>query len=272
MRVLGPFAASVDGAPVDLGGPRQRAVLGRLVVAGGHVVSTDRLIDDLWDSSDVPAKALAVLQVHVSHLRRALEPGRERRAPARILVSAAPGYALRLPAAAVDAWHFDDLVRRAAAAPPGPAHELLTEALAAWTGPAYAEVADESWAAPEVARLTELRLAAIEARAEADLALGRPAPVIADLERHLHDHPGREDAVRLLALALYRTGRQGDALTVLRRARDHLAEELGVDPGPALRALEDDILRQSPVLDAEPRGGRRGRRDPGAGVGGADPY
>jgi DNA-binding SARP family transcriptional activator len=250
VRVLGPFAATAGGQPVDLGGPRQRAVLGRLVVAGGHVVSTDRLVDDLWESSDVPAKALAVLQVHVSHLRRALEPHRARRAPAAILVSAAPGYALRLPTAAVDAWHFDDLVRRAATAPPEVAHGLLTEALAGWTGPAYAEVADEAWAKPEVARLTELRLAAIEARAGHDLALRRPAPVIAELERHLHDHPGREEAVRLLALALYRTGRQGDALTVLRRARTHLAEELGIDPGPALRALEDDILRQSPVLDA----------------------
>ena len=121
VQVLGPFAATVDGRPADLGGPRQRAVLGRLAVAGGQVVSTDRLVHDLWGETDVPAKALAVLQVHVSHLRRALEPGRARRAPAGVLVSAAPGYALRLGREAVDAWHFDELIRRAGGARAGSA-------------------------------------------------------------------------------------------------------------------------------------------------------
>ncbi len=171
VQVLGPFAATVAGRPVDLGGPRQRAVLGRLAVAGGQVVSTDRLVHDLWGETDVPAKALAVLQVHVSHLRRALEPDRARRAPATVLVSAAPGYALRLPPAAVDAWHFDDLVRRAGGAEPAERHRLLTEALSGWAGPAYAEVADETWALPEVVRLTELRLAAVHSRAETEPAL-----------------------------------------------------------------------------------------------------
>ncbi|MFC7533581.1 BTAD domain-containing putative transcriptional regulator [Actinoplanes sp. GCM10030250] len=272
LSVLGPLRVTVQGAPADLGGPRQRAVLARLAVAGGAVVSTDRIVDDLWGGADVPARALATLQVHVSHLRRALEPGRLRRTPASVLISAPPGYALRLPASEVDAWHFDDLVRRAAgtedgsvhraagtedgsvrrAAGTGPAEQLrlLDEALGCWQGDAYAEVADEPWAVPEIARLAELRLLAVESRAEAQLALGRPAAVVAELERHLHDNPGREGAVRLLALALYRCGRQGDALAALRRTRDHLADELGVDPGPVLRAMEADILAQAPDLDA----------------------
>ncbi|MBL7255623.1 BTAD domain-containing putative transcriptional regulator [Paractinoplanes lichenicola] len=250
ISVLGPLRATVQGSAADLGGPRQRAVLARLAVAGGDVVSADRLVDDLWGDADVPAKALATLQVHVSHLRRALEPGRAPRTPASVLVSAPPGYALRLPADGVDAWHFDDLVRRAAGAEPAQRERLLTEALGCWRGEAYAEVAAEPWAVPEVARLAELRLLAVESLAEAQLSLGQAALVVASLERHLHDNPGREGAVRLLALALYRGGRQGDALAVLRRTREHLAEELGVDPGPALRALETDILAQSPALDA----------------------
>jgi DNA-binding SARP family transcriptional activator len=251
LNVLGPLSATVGGVPADLGGPRQRAVLARLAIAGGEVVSADRLVHDLWSDAEVPAKALALLQVHVSHLRRALEPDRPRRMPATVLIGAVPGYALRLDPAAVDAWRFDDLMRRAADAGAAVRHEMLGEALACWRGDAYAEVADEPWAIPEIARLAELRLAAVELRAEAGLILGRPAPVIAELERHLRDNPGRAEAVRLLALALYRTGRPGDALAVLRRARDHLAERLGVDPGPDLRALESDILLQSPSLNLQ---------------------
>ncbi|MCO8277104.1 AAA family ATPase, partial [Actinoplanes sp. TRM 88003] len=251
LSVLGPLRATVRGVTADLGGPRQRAVLARLAVAAGEVVSADRLVDDLWGDT-LPAKALATLQVHISHLRRALEPGRAPRTPATVLVSAPPGYALRLPPEAVDAWHFDALVRTAATAAPAEQLRLLTEALDCWQGDAYAEMAAEPWAGPEVARLTELRLLAVESRAEAQLALGRSAVVVAELERHRHDNPGREAAVRLLALALYRCGRQGDALAVLRRTRDHLADELGVDPGPVLRALESAILAQAPALDPPP--------------------
>ncbi|MEU2351158.1 BTAD domain-containing putative transcriptional regulator [Modestobacter sp. NPDC049651] len=247
--VLGPVRALVDGAAPPLGGPRQRSVLARLAAAGGHVVSADRIVDDLW-AGEPPPKALAALQVHVSHLRRALEPARGRREAATVLVSAAPGYRLQLPADAVDAWRFGALVDRArAAAGPAARRALLDEALACWSGPAYAEFADTAWAAPEVVRLDELRLSAVEERAAADLELGAAAAVVPVLEHHLQAHPAREEAVRLLALALYRTGRQGDALAVLRRARDHLADELGVDPGPALRALEAAVLDQAPVLD-----------------------
>ncbi|MGY1690342.1 BTAD domain-containing putative transcriptional regulator [Geodermatophilus sp. SYSU D01105] len=249
VSVLGPVRATVAGQPAPLGGPRQRSVLARLVLAGGHVVSADRLVEDLWEG-EPPPKALASLQVHVSRLRRVLEPGDGRRSGATVLVSAAPGYRLQLPRDAVDAWRFEDLVARAHAIDDvATRRALLEQALACWSGPAYAGSADASWAAPEVARLEELRLVAVELRADADLALGRAATVVPELERHLHDHPSREEAVRLLALALYRSGRQGDALTVLRRAREHLAEELGIDPGRGLRALEAAVLGQEPALD-----------------------
>ncbi|WP_448609406.1 BTAD domain-containing putative transcriptional regulator [Geodermatophilus sp. URMC 60] len=249
VSVLGPVQATVAGQPAALGGPRQRSVLARLVLAGGHVVPTDRLVEDLWDG-EPPPKALAALQVHVSRLRRALEPAGGRRSGATVVVSAAPGYRLHLPREAVDAWRFEDLVARAHATDDvADRRRLLEQALACWSGPACAGSADASWAAPEVARLEELRLVAVELRADADLALGRAAAVVPELERHLHEHPEREEAVRLLALALYRSGRQGDALSVLRRAREHLAEELGIDPGSGLRDLETAILGQVPALD-----------------------
>ncbi|MFI5958580.1 BTAD domain-containing putative transcriptional regulator [Cryptosporangium sp. NPDC051539] len=250
LSVLGPVRAEVADHPVELGSPRQRAVLARLVSARGHVVSTERFVDDLWHG-EPPPKALAALQVYVSHLRRLLEPGRAPRTPARVLVSAAPGYALRLDENGADAWRFEQLLEQAGAAPsPSDAVALLDRALAQWSGPAYAEFADEPWAVPEAERLEELRRIAVERRAEAVLAAGRSAEAVVDLERHVRAHPLREDAVALLALALYRAGRQADALAALRAARARLAGELGVDPGPALRALEADVLAQSPTLDA----------------------
>ncbi|GGM38660.1 BTAD domain-containing putative transcriptional regulator [Dactylosporangium sucinum] len=256
---LGPLRASLGGAALDLGGPRQRAVLARLVAAGGHVVPADRFVDDLWQG-EPPPKAMAALQVYVSNLRRVLEPGRAPRTPARVVVSAAPGYALRLPAAAVDAWHFEDLLRRAAplaAGDPAAADALLQEALAVWAGPAYAEFRDEPWAVPEAARLEELRLVCVETAGQVALRLGRAALAVPELERHVQAHPLREQAVALLATALYRAGRQADALAALRAARERLADELGVDPGPALRAIEADVLAHadhlsSPVPEALP--------------------
>ncbi|MEV5412960.1 BTAD domain-containing putative transcriptional regulator [Thermopolyspora sp. NPDC052614] len=243
------------GAPADLGPARQRAVVARLVCAGGQVVSTDRFIEDLWRGQP-PPKALATLQVYISNLRRALEPDRRPRTPATVLVSAAPGYRLNLAAEDVDAWRFRALAEAAfAERDPARAVAALDEALGLWEGPAYAEFAAEEWAAPEAAQLEELRLVALERRAEAALELGRHAETVPDLERHVADHPLRENATRLLALAYYRSGRQGDALAALRAVRSALADELGVDPGPALRALEADILAQAPSLQlaAAPR-------------------
>ncbi|MEU6415047.1 BTAD domain-containing putative transcriptional regulator [Microbispora sp. NPDC046933] len=255
LRVLGRIAAEVDGRPADLGTSLQRAVLARLVCAQGHVVSTDRFVDDLWRGQP-PPRALGALQVYVSNLRRVLEPGRAPRAAARVLVSAPPGYRLALEPGDVDAWRFPRLVESAAGllaeGRPARALEVVDEALALWTGPAYAEFTEEEWAVPEVVHLDELRAVAVEYRAEAGLALGRHAEVVPELERHLTAHPLRENAVRLLALAYYRAGRQGEALAVLRRTRDLLADQLGVDPGPALRAVETDILGQAASLDVPP--------------------
>ncbi|MFI0444705.1 BTAD domain-containing putative transcriptional regulator [Actinomadura sp. 6N118] len=255
IRVLGPFVASVNGAPADLGGPRQRAVLARLAAAHGQMVPADRLIDELWPG-EAPPRAAAGLQSFVSHLRRALEPGRPPRTPAEVLVTSPPGYALRLPTANVDAWRFDTLVDEAgellAADDPATARLRAEAALGEWRGPAYAEFAELSWAVTEAGRLDERHRLAVERRAEAMLRLAAAIEAVPDLEAHASANPLREEAWRLLALALYRAGRQGDALGALRRARKTLADELGVDPGPALRRLEADILAQAPELDPQP--------------------
>lgn len=252
VAVLGPVRAWRGAEPVDVGGPRQRSLLARLVLAEGQVVSVDRLIEDLWHG-EPPPKALSALQAYVSHLRRVLEPDRERRAPATVIVSAAPGYRLALPADAVDAWWFDDQVRTAQSEDdPLRRSELLAVALDRWAGEPYAEVSDAAWAIAEIARLTEMRLAAIELRASAELALNHHSAVVGELERVVREHPTREGAAAILATALYRAGRQAAALEVLRSARAHLAGELGLEPGRALRDLERDILGHAAHLDNDP--------------------
>jgi DNA-binding SARP family transcriptional activator len=244
IRVLGSFAAEAGGEPVPLGGPRQRAVLALLVAARGQVVSVDRMVEDLWNG-EPPSRALASLQAYVSNLRRLLEPGRPPRTPARLLVSASPGYALRLPAGAVDAWRFEELLDEARTLPdPRDACARLDEALALWRGPAFAEVADEPWAAAETAWLNELRLVARELHIAAGLRLGDPAAVVPEAEGLTRDDPMREEGWRMYALALWSSGRQADALAALRRARATFADELGLDPGPDLVALEEAILTQ----------------------------
>ncbi|MEV0151495.1 MULTISPECIES: BTAD domain-containing putative transcriptional regulator [unclassified Nonomuraea] len=238
---LGPFQAWSDGVPLDLGGRRQRAVLARLLVAGGRAVPVTTLIDELWPG-DPPAQALSTVQGYVSRLRRALEPGRAPREEAGVLVSAAPGYALRAGAEQVDAWRFESLVQ--SDGDPARVWTAMEEALALWRGPALAEFADLTWAVTESGRLEELRLIAVERRAGAGLALGRATALVADLEAHASAYPLREEAWRLLALALYRTGRQGDALGALRRARSIWRDELGLDLTSGLQRLEGDMLAQ----------------------------
>ncbi|MQY03433.1 AfsR/SARP family transcriptional regulator [Actinomadura macrotermitis] len=241
--VLGPVAAwDGSGEAVALRGPRHRAVLARLIIARGRVVPVAHLAEDLWEVP--PPGAVGALRTFVAALRRALEPDRPPRTPARLLVTEGPGYALRTDA--VDAWEFERAV--AASLPPREMAARLEEALGLWRGPAYAEFADEPWARAECARLAELRLRAVERLAEARLDLGRAAEAVPDLDAHAAAHPWREDAWQLLALALYRSGRQADALAVLRRARTLLAEQLGLDPGPELRRLEADILGHAPRL------------------------
>lgn len=254
--VLGPVAAW-DGAgdAIALKGPRHRAVLARLLVARRRVVPVGRLVEDLWAGRDEPpGDAVGAVRTFVAALRRALEPERPPRTPARLLVTEGPGYALRAEPEAVDAWRFERAVAAAGTLPDPHALARLEEALGWWRGPAYADFGEESWARAERSRLGELRLHAVERRAEAQLALGRAAEAVPDLDAHVAEQPWREDAWRLLALALYRTGRQGDALAVLRRARILLVEQLGADPGPALRRLEADILDHAPHLEPGPGG------------------
>ncbi|WP_330186062.1 AfsR/SARP family transcriptional regulator [Dactylosporangium sp. AC04546] len=268
--VLGPVRAEdAAGAPIPLKGPMHRAVLARLLVARGRVVPVADLVDDLWVAP--PAGALAAVRTFVAALRRALEPDRPPRAPATLLVTAGAGYALRPAPGDVDAWRFEQAVTVAAAADPPVALRTLDEALDWWQGPAYADFADAAWARAERARLTELRLHAAERQAAARLALGRAAAAVPDLDAHVTAHPWREEGWRLLALALYRTGRQADALAVLRRARDLLAGQLGLDPGPALRTLEADVLRQAPHLDHPASPAAAAARSTGGRAGGGAP-
>ncbi|RLL68626.1 AfsR/SARP family transcriptional regulator [Streptomyces sp. Z26] len=254
--VLGPVAAwetagdgGWDGAgdAVALKGPRHRAVLARLIVARRRVVPVGLLVEDLW-AGEAPPGAVSAVRTFVAALRRALEPERAPRAPARLLVTEGPGYALRAGRDAVDAWRFEDAVTEAGDLPPARAAARLAEAGEWWRGPAYAEFGAEPWARAERARLGELRARAVERLAEARLALGRAPDAVPDLDAHVAEHPWREEGWRLLALALYRADRQGDALAVLRRARTLLVGRLGVDPGPELRRLEADILRQAEHL------------------------
>ncbi|WP_405594811.1 BTAD domain-containing putative transcriptional regulator [Streptomyces sp. NBC_01092] len=251
LGVLGPVTAwDPDGHTIALKGPRHRSVLARLIVARGRVVPVSRLVDDLW--TDPPADPVGALRTFVAALRRALEPDRPPRTPARLLVTEGPGYALRATADAVDAWRFEAAVADAAALSPQETTVRLDEALGWWRGPAYAEFAEQPWARADSRRLAELRLHAVELRAEALMSLGDADRAAADLRAHAAEHPWRENAWRLLALALYRTGRQADALEVLRAARALLADQLGIDPGPGLRSLEEDVLRQAGHLAPAP--------------------
>ncbi|MCX5372484.1 AAA family ATPase [Streptomyces sp. NBC_00015] len=243
IRVLGSLGADVGGRPVELGTPRQRAVLSLLIAARGSVVPVDRMAEELWRGAP-PAKATVSLHAYVSNLRRSLEPGRPARAPATVLVTAPPGYALRLPRHAVDAWRFEDRVNRARRASAEEARDLLAEALGWWRGPAFAEHADEGWAASEVAFLTELRTEARELAVAADLRTGRAAEAALAAELLVGKSPLREEGWRLLVLAHWACGRQADALASLRRAAAALREELGCDPGPMLAELEHAVLAQ----------------------------
>ncbi|MDA0636819.1 BTAD domain-containing putative transcriptional regulator [Nonomuraea sp. MCN248] len=254
-RVLGPVEAYEHDDELDLGGLRQRAVLARLLVARGQVVPVDTLLYDLW-ADDTAKGAQSGLQVYISRLRRVLEPGRPRGGPNRLLVTVASGYALRVAPDQVDALRFEQLVRAAGEhleeGDPQSARGRLEKALGLWRGTPYSDFADQQWAEAEVNRLAELRLVARERHADTGLRLGQPAETVPDLEALTTEHPLREEGWRLLALGLYRCGRQGDSLAALRRARGILADELGIDPGPALRKLESDILAQSPELDLAP--------------------
>jgi DNA-binding SARP family transcriptional activator len=250
IRVLGKVTATDRGAVLDLGGRRQRAVLSLLVVARGGIVTSDRLIDSLWAAAPPPG-AVGTLQAYVSRLRRLLEPGRTARSRGGPIASEGSGYALRISDDAVDAWRFERLLQHAdTLLAPADTAKTLTGALALWRGPAFAEYAAEPWARSESERLTELREVARERLLAARLDCGAGAALVPELEALVAENPLRERRWHLLTLALYRTHNRADALGALGRAKQILAEELGVDPGPALRSLEEGILARSPALDA----------------------
>ena len=253
VRILGPLEVSADDGPLRLGGGKERTLLAVLVVHAGEVVSADRLIAALWDD-ELPANAANALQLHISRLRKTLEPERARGAAARVVVTKHPGYALEVGSERVDARRFETLLARGREnlelGRPADAEELLGEALALWRGPALADFAYASFAQNEIARLEELHLVAQEEHAEARLALGQHADLVGELEQLLDAHPLRERPRGQLMRALYLSGRQADALGVYQQTRRLLNDELGIEPRPELRALERAILQQDPALDA----------------------
>jgi len=240
--VLGPVEVRPPGAAPAQLAPSVRALLARLALAPGRVVSVDALTDALW-GEDLPGDAANALQLRVSKLRRALVAAG---VPGDVLVTQAPGYRLAVEPDAVDAVRFERLLARtrSLAADPAAALAALDEALALWRGPALADVGDAEWAAAEALRLDELRLGAREDRLELLLDAGRHAEATGELERLAALHPLRERLHGMLVLALYRAGRQADALAAYHRLRERLADELGIDPSPEVQALATAVLRQ----------------------------
>ncbi len=252
-RVLGPLEVDAGGGPIPLGGPKQRTVLAHLLIRPNEVVSAETLMDDLW-GDEPPEKAKNVIQTYVSHLRKALGPDRIQSRP--------PGYRLRVEPSELDAARFDALVRDARKSlpvDPNIAVGTLEDGLSLWRGPAFADLADQPALYGEAARLDDLRLEAQEDRLEGLLACGNQARAIGELERLVSGHPLRERLWTLLMLACYRDGRQADALQAYQRARQILADELGIDPSPELARLHERVLKQDPGLElrGEPLRGYR---------------
>jgi YVTN family beta-propeller protein len=256
-RILGPLEVLDEERRLDVGGGKQRSVLAVLLLHANEVVSSDRLIEELWPK-EPPPSAAKIVQVHVSRLRKALDGAGE-----GILRTRGHGYELHVEPGQLDLDRFRRLLedgREALAAnDPDKAGERLRSALALWRGPPLAEFAYDSFAQEEIARLEELHLAALEERIEADLAVGRHDAVVQDLEQLVGRHPLRERLRGQLMLALYRSGRQAEALEVYRDARRTLADELGLEPSPTLQQLERAILAHDEVLRAPTRRSARER-------------
>jgi len=241
-RLLGPLEVLDGETTVAVRGARERAVLAFLLLQAGQVVSADRLIDELW-GAEPPDSARKSLQVRIAGLRKALGADR--------IVSRPPGYLVRAEPDELDLARFEQLTAAAEAAEPAAAAAQLREALGLWRGPALAEFQYEPWAAAPIGRLEELRVAALEKRVDADLALGRHAEVAGELVGLVGEFPLRERLQAQLMLALYRGGRQAEALEAYQAARRVLVDELGIEPGEPLRELEQAILRQDPSLELE---------------------
>ncbi|MFE1923716.1 BTAD domain-containing putative transcriptional regulator [Streptomyces asoensis] len=249
LRVLGPLEAAVHGRPVALGGPQPRGVLALLAAAPGRTVGVWVLVDELWGARP-PEGAHRTVRTYVSRLRAALRRTGGADA-ADALVTRPPGYQLRIDPAAVDAVRFERLVsagRQALATRPGLALEHLTDALALWRGDAYAEFRHLPATAARSTQLEQLRLSAVETRIEAALALRLDAQTAVELEGLVRTHPTRELLWGQLMIALYRLGRQADALAAFRTARALLIDGHGVDPSPALAEIHHRILRHDVTL------------------------
>ena len=243
-RVLGPIEVVGDAGAIKLGGPRQRAVLTILLLDANRVVPVERIADGLYGDAP-PATAVAQVRDHVSQLRRLL--GQE------VLETRGPGYLLRVEPDRVDAFRFEHMTEDAVAAlgsgEAQTAVELAREALGLWRGPPLADFAHETFAQPAIARLEAARFRAVEGRIEAELLLGRDGDLVGELEELTRAHPLREQLRAQLMLALYRSGRQADALAVYHETRSLLADELGMEVSPALRDLAGMLLRHDPTLD-----------------------
>jgi DNA-binding SARP family transcriptional activator len=242
-RILGPLEFADESGSHLLGGVKQRAVLALLVLEAPKPVSTDRLVDALWGEQP-PRTALTSLQNFISQLRKIVGP--------EVLVTKPPGYALAIRPEEVDLTRFRVRVREGrAAADASQRAELLSEALDLWRGNALADFEFEAFAQPEIARLEEERIAVLEERLGADLAAGRHSDIVGEIEALVDRHPTRERLRAHLMLALYRSGRQADALAVYQDARKVLVEQLGIDPSPELQRLHGEILRQDASLEAD---------------------
>ncbi|EMF02169.1 AfsR/SARP family transcriptional regulator [Streptomyces mobaraensis NBRC 13819 = DSM 40847] len=265
-RVLGPVEAAVGGRWVDLGAPKQRAALVLLVSQAGQPVSVDALVETLWEGRP-PQSAITSLHAYIANLRRVLEPHRAPRTPATVLCTRGRGYLLNSRAVEVDAHRFWKSATAGWQAldrgDPQRALHAFQAGLDLWRGEAYAEAATTPHVLPEAVRLEELRLSVIESRCATLIAVGNHEMAVPELVAFTQAHPLREYGCELLSLALYRAGRQADALSVLRVHQKRMVEDLGISPSPALRHLETEILRQAPELDGS-------QRVPGGGSAGED--
>ena len=237
-RILGQFAVVRDNTPISVRGAKERAALAILLLNAGHLVSADHLIEALWES-EAPASARNSLHVRIATLRKALGSDRIETRPT--------GYVIHVEPGELDLERFEHLILRGRG-------EDLRKALALWSGSPLADFARERWATSAIARLQEMRLLALERLADLDLELGRHAELVGRLEAEVEDHPFRERLRAQLMLALYRSGRQADALAAYRHGRAAMVEQLGIEPYPAMQELEQAILSQDPALDLDQPG------------------
>src|SRR5215212_6376690 len=254
-RLLGPFEVVEHDRLLELGGRKQRSLLAVLLLHANEVVSTDRLIDELWAQTP-PRTAAKSIQLYVWRLRKELGEGR--------IATRAPGYMLRVEPSELDLARFEQLLVEARRTDPKSAAEKVRRALSLWRGPPLGDFAYEPFAQGQIARLEELRWAALEQRIDADLASGRHAELVGELEALVDEHPLRERLRCQLMLALYRSGRQAEAVDAYRAASTELSEELGLEPSEELKRLERAILQQDPVLDLAQHKGETSPMKPAA--------